>query len=165
MDRLFERTHTPEEIVIHQEFIKTIRKMLEMIPVREADIIRLRYGIDCKQLTLREVGERYGLSASRVRQLQHKGLRRLRHPKRCGLLDGFTDRWTPPHHHTTVYEEPKKKLYRIGSYVTFIVNGCILKGEVTGTFPKLLTVYSKMTEPDVWHSVLLEDVVANRELF
>lgn len=55
-------------------------KRIDELPEREAQIIRLRYGIACTErpLTLREIGREIGLSRERVRQLEHQAIRRLR---------------------------------------------------------------------------------------
>jgi RNA polymerase primary sigma factor len=58
--------------------------------VREADIIRLHFGIGTeKPMTLEEIGEYYELSKERIRQLEMKALRKLRHPSRKTILKTY----------------------------------------------------------------------------
>ena len=55
--------------------------MLESLDAREAEIIRLYFGLDDKEpLTLEEIGIRFKLTRERIRQIKEKALRRLRHP-------------------------------------------------------------------------------------
>jgi RNA polymerase sigma factor (sigma-70 family) len=56
---------------------------------RESRILRLRFGIDCSEHTLAEVGVMEGISKDRVRQIQERALRKLRHPSRIAALRVF----------------------------------------------------------------------------
>lgn len=57
-----------------------LNEVLDKLPTREAQIVRMRYGIGAveRPMTLREIGRELGISRERVRQLEHAGLRRLR---------------------------------------------------------------------------------------
>lgn len=64
-----------------------IESVLSTLSNREADIIRMRFGIDQdKPMTLEEVGQHYGLSRERIRQVEMKAMRKLRNPLRAKIL-------------------------------------------------------------------------------
>lgn len=64
-----------------------IESVLSTLSNREADIIRMRFGIDQdKPMTLEEVGQHYGLSRERIRQVEMKAMRKLRNPLRTKIL-------------------------------------------------------------------------------
>ena len=71
-----------ENQILESDIVEDIKSMLKTIPEREAQIVRLRYGIDCKEKSLQEIGLQYNITRERVRQISLKALRRLRHPKR-----------------------------------------------------------------------------------
>ena len=59
---------------------------------READVLRLRFGLDDgKTRTLEEVGQHFDVTRERIRQIEAKALRKLRHPSRSGQLRDFLD--------------------------------------------------------------------------
>ena len=69
------------------EKIKKIEEVLDTLPPREARILRLRFGLENgHNYTLEEVGEKFGLTRERIRQIESKALRRLRHPRRSRQL-------------------------------------------------------------------------------
>jgi RNA polymerase primary sigma factor len=73
-----EKTLSPDDIVLGQDEVKTIYKLLERIDSRESEILRLRFGLDDGQpLTLKEIGEKIGLTRERVRQIENDALRKL----------------------------------------------------------------------------------------
>jgi RNA polymerase primary sigma factor len=64
--------------------------VLDTLPPRESRILRLRFGLeDGKNYTLEEVGEKFGLTRERIRQIEGKALRRLRHPRRARQLKDY----------------------------------------------------------------------------
>jgi RNA polymerase primary sigma factor len=64
-----------------------IQSVLNTLPPREAEILRMRFGIDReKPMTLEEVGQHYGLTKERIRQVENKAIRKLRHPARAKRL-------------------------------------------------------------------------------
>jgi RNA polymerase primary sigma factor len=64
-----------------------IQSVLNTLPPREAEILRMRFGIDReKPMTLEEVGQHYGLTKERIRQVENKAIRKLRHPARARML-------------------------------------------------------------------------------
>ncbi len=70
---------SPDEEVHGNDELKTLDKLLNKIDAREAKILRMRYGLDGSDpMTLKEIGEKIGLTRERVRQLEHESLRKLR---------------------------------------------------------------------------------------
>ncbi|MEM5773814.1 MAG: sigma-70 family RNA polymerase sigma factor, partial [Anaerolineaceae bacterium] len=64
-----------------------IREVLDTLPPRESHVLRLRFGLENGRIhTLEEVGQKFGLTRERIRQIETKALRRLRHPRRSRQL-------------------------------------------------------------------------------
>jgi RNA polymerase primary sigma factor len=77
----------PAEMVANNMLTEEISEILDQLTPREARILRLRYGLqDGESRTLKEVGEMFGLSRERIRQLEKEALRKLRHPNFAGHL-------------------------------------------------------------------------------
>jgi RNA polymerase primary sigma factor len=77
----------PAEMVAQTMLTEEISEILDQLTPREARILRLRYGLqDGESRTLKEVGEMFGLSRERIRQLEKEALRKLRHPNFAGHL-------------------------------------------------------------------------------
>lgn len=72
---------SPDEEVTQKILGEKMREIVDNLGVREADIIRQYYGIDCEAKTLEEIGETYSLTRERVRQIKQKALKQLRY--RC----------------------------------------------------------------------------------
>ncbi len=69
-----------------------LRNVLGTLTGREREVLELRYGIkDGQRRTLEEVGRQFRVTRERIRQIEAKALKKLRHPSRIGELDGFTD--------------------------------------------------------------------------
>ncbi|HKJ79465.1 MAG TPA: RNA polymerase sigma factor RpoD/SigA [Prolixibacteraceae bacterium] len=68
---------------------KEIKRALATLTERESDIIILFFGIGCQEMTLEELGERFGLTRERVRQIKEKAIRRLRHTSRSTILKTY----------------------------------------------------------------------------
>ena len=68
---------------------KEIHRALTTLTERETEIIRLFFGLGCQEMTLEEIGERFGLTRERVRQIKEKAIRRLRHTSRSKLLKTY----------------------------------------------------------------------------
>ncbi len=72
-------TPTPDEAVLEGDNIRHLLDLLDSIDEREATILRLRYGLDGEDpMTLKQIGERIGLTRERVRQIEHEALSKLR---------------------------------------------------------------------------------------
>lgn len=64
-----------------------VRAVLDTLPTRESEIMKMRFGIDHeKAMTLEEVGKVYGITKERIRQIENKAIRKLRHPARARML-------------------------------------------------------------------------------
>ena len=69
-----------------------IREILATLPAREQEVLKMRFGLDDGfSLTLEEVGLYFDVTRERIRQIEAKALRRLRHPRRSGGLRDFMD--------------------------------------------------------------------------
>jgi RNA polymerase primary sigma factor len=80
----------PSEVAYQQLLRNKIEQVLSTLTAREARILRLRFGLyDGHSYTLKEIGEKFGLTRERIRQIEHKALRRLRHPRRSRQLRGY----------------------------------------------------------------------------
>ena len=75
--------------LISESLSREIERALATLTERESDIIRLFFGIACQEMTLEEIGERFGLTRERVRQIKEKAIRRLRHTSRSKLLKSY----------------------------------------------------------------------------
>lgn len=64
-----------------------IATVLVTLTDREAEVLKMYYGLDGTPMTLLEIGERFGIGRERVRQIRNKALAKLRHPKRLRLLE------------------------------------------------------------------------------
>lgn len=81
----------PEQGAINSIMEEDVRSALLDIDPRSARIIRMRYGMDdYEQHNLREIGEKMGLTRERIRQLEAKGLRELRHPRIKRRLEPYS---------------------------------------------------------------------------
>ncbi|HOG20453.1 MAG TPA: RNA polymerase sigma factor RpoD/SigA [Salinivirgaceae bacterium] len=88
---VLENSHSPDAdgILMNESLSKEIERALSTLTERERDIIKLHFGISCQEMTLEEVGERFGLTRERVRQIKEKAIRRLRHTSRSKLLKAY----------------------------------------------------------------------------
>ena len=85
-----EEAITPFEATLDHDLHEDVREALASLTPREAKIIHLRYGLkDGREHTLAEVGEKYGLTRERIRQIEKQALRKLRHPSRSRKLRAF----------------------------------------------------------------------------
>lgn len=75
--------------LIMESLAREIERSLATLTERESDIIRMFFGIGCQEMTLEEIGERFGLTRERVRQIKEKAIRRLRHTSRSKLLKTY----------------------------------------------------------------------------
>ncbi len=83
-------TPMPTDDASQRLLAEKIQEMLTTLSPREARILRLRFGlVDGCSHTLEEVGQRFGLTRERIRQIEGKALRRLRHPRRSRELQDY----------------------------------------------------------------------------
>ncbi len=80
--------------------------LCRMLPAREHRVLALHYGLTCPAHSLREIGELYGLSHDRIRQIEGKAIRRLHHPRRRRKLAGIA-----PFDNTERYHEEEPRFY------------------------------------------------------
>lgn len=85
-----EKTPTPAEMVAFNMLKDKLISVLDTLTPREEKVLRLRYGIDDgKPRTLEEVGKEFNVTRERIRQIEAKALRKLRHPSRSKALKDF----------------------------------------------------------------------------
>ncbi len=83
----------PLDMVIQQELKEQAWKVLETLSKKEAEIVRKRFGIgDGVSQTLEEVGRHFKVTRERIRQLEGRALRKLRHPQKSRLLKLFLEK-------------------------------------------------------------------------
>jgi RNA polymerase primary sigma factor len=81
---------SPAEAVINVDFKEHTANMLRTLTPREEKVIKMRFGLeDGSEHTLEEVGQSFALTRERIRQIEAKALRKLRHPSRCRQLKSF----------------------------------------------------------------------------
>ena len=78
-----------DKLLLSESLIKEIERSLATLTERERDIIKLFFGIGIQEMTLEEIGEKFGLTRERVRQIKEKAIRRLRHTSRSKLLKTY----------------------------------------------------------------------------
>jgi len=76
-----------------QRLQEQVREVLVTLPPREREVLEMRFGLNggCP-LTLEEVGLQFNVTRERIRQIQARALRRLRHPKRSRNLKDYLDK-------------------------------------------------------------------------
>jgi len=83
---------SPSDAVISHNLKEQTRKVLATLTPRQERVLRLRFGIDENaDHTLEEVGQDFGVTRERIRQVEAKALRKLRHPSRAKRLNPFVD--------------------------------------------------------------------------
>ncbi len=75
--------------LINESHATEVDRALDTLTDREKDIIKYFFGIGCSEMTLEEIGEKFGLTRERVRQIKEKAIRRLRHSSRSKLLKSY----------------------------------------------------------------------------
>ncbi len=75
--------------LINESLSREIDRALSTLTDRERDIVKYVFGIGQQEMTLEEIGEKFGLTRERVRQIKEKAIRRLRHNSRSKLLKAY----------------------------------------------------------------------------
>jgi RNA polymerase primary sigma factor len=83
---------SPSESVVNLNLSEQTRRVLSTLTPREEKVLRMRFGIGEKSdHTLEEVGRDFSVTRERIRQIEAKALRKLRHPSRAKKLKSFVD--------------------------------------------------------------------------
>jgi RNA polymerase sigma factor (sigma-70 family) len=69
-----------EEVVLKHEMVSVIEEQLASLSPRESKVLHMRYGIGCEEHTYEEIGIKFALTRERIRQIEAKALRKLKHP-------------------------------------------------------------------------------------
>jgi len=86
------RIITPSDAVVNINLQEQTRKVLATLTPREEQVLRMRFGIGEKSdHTLEEVGQKFTVTRERIRQIEAKALRKLRHPSRSKRLKSFME--------------------------------------------------------------------------
>jgi len=87
-----QNVESPVDTTTNINLFETVREILAGLTPREAKVLRMRFGIDMNtDHTLEEVGKQFDVTRERIRQIEAKALRKLRHPSRSEQLRGFLD--------------------------------------------------------------------------
>lgn len=85
---------SPPDTVIHINLREQIEEALKTLTEREAKVLKMRFGLgDGNEHTLEEVGQQFKVTRERIRQIEAKALRKLKHPSRSRKLRSFTDKF------------------------------------------------------------------------
>lgn len=85
-----ETQEAPEDVASHSMLKEQLESALYTLTPREMDVLKLRYGlVDGRNHTLEEVGQQFNVTRERIRQIEAKALRKLRHPSRSKKLRDF----------------------------------------------------------------------------
>ncbi len=85
-----ERTHGPADATSNALLAEALKEILDTLTEREADVLRMRFGMyDGRTHTLEEVGQIFGVTRERIRQIENKAIRKLRHPSRAKKIKDF----------------------------------------------------------------------------
>jgi RNA polymerase primary sigma factor len=83
---------SPQQALLNSSLAENTRSVLATLPPREARVLKMRFGIgERSNHTLEEVGQNFAVTRERIRQIEAKALRKLRHPSRSRTLRGFLD--------------------------------------------------------------------------
>ena len=85
-----ERTPGPADATSNAMLAEALKEILDTLTEREADVLRMRFGMyDGRTHTLEEVGQSFGVTRERIRQIENKAIRKLRHPSRAKKIKDF----------------------------------------------------------------------------
>ena len=81
---------SPEQYAYREQLKESLRDVLSTLTEREENVIRMRFGLDNGQpMTLEEVGQKFGVTRERIRQIEAKAIRKLKHPTRLNKLASY----------------------------------------------------------------------------
>ncbi|HOO71852.1 MAG TPA: RNA polymerase sigma factor RpoD/SigA [Spirochaetota bacterium] len=84
------RIDSPDKHVLDESLSKALNDVLDTLTDSEKQIIQMRYGLnDYEPMSLQQIGDKFNLSKERIRQIEKKAIRRLRHPSRSQKLKSF----------------------------------------------------------------------------
>ena len=85
-----DRTPGPADATSNALLAEALKEILDTLTEREADVLRMRFGMyDGRTHTLEEVGQIFGVTRERIRQIENKAIRKLRHPSRAKKIKDF----------------------------------------------------------------------------
>ena len=85
-------TLAPSDAALHGSMRDVVKEVLDSLTPREAKVLRMRFGIEMStDQTLEEVGKQFDVTRERIRQIEAKALRKLRHPSRADKLKSFLE--------------------------------------------------------------------------
>ena len=85
-----ERTPGPADATSNALLAEALKEILDTLTEREADVLKMRFGMyDGRTHTLEEVGQIFGVTRERIRQIENKAIRKLRHPSRAKKIRDF----------------------------------------------------------------------------
>ena len=88
----YNNSQAPADAVSYQLLKEQVGDVLDSISQREKRVLELRFGLeDGRSRTLEEVGREFGVTRERIRQIEAKALRKLRHPTRSKKLRDFLE--------------------------------------------------------------------------
>jgi RNA polymerase primary sigma factor len=84
---------SPQDAIMSNNLAENARRVLATLSPREEQVLKMRFGIgERANHTLEEVGQDFDVTRERIRQIEAKALRKLRHPSRSRLLKSFTEK-------------------------------------------------------------------------
>ncbi len=84
------RTDSPDKNVLNESLNIALNTVLDTLTESEKQILKMRFGLDgLEPMSLQQIGDKFHLSKERIRQIEKKAIRRLRHPSRSQKLKGF----------------------------------------------------------------------------
>lgn len=84
------KADSPDELVVEESLISSLNEVLDTLTDSEKEILCMRYGLNgYEPMSLQQIGDKFNLSKERIRQIEKKAIRRLRHPSRSAKLKSF----------------------------------------------------------------------------